>query len=224
MPYIARSHQLKQSLLYHIFNRSHNRVSIFKDKADYRFFIEILSNYSKQIQFYVYHWVIMPNHYHLVLELSEPERISSVMAGIGRSYACYHHRKYKTAGYLWQGRFKSQPIQKELYLNACGRYIERNPVKAGMVEDAWEYPYSSAAYYSSEKKDNITAESPLFENFGTSIEIRREKYKYFLLDFDAEEEILFDNIEFPRGSEEFKKRLVKENGRFMPRRQGRISV
>ena len=64
----------------------------------------------------------------------------------------------------------------------------------------------------------------MFENFRTSIETRREEYQEFLLDFDIEEEILFDNIEFPRGSAEFKKRLVKENGRFMPRRQGRVSV
>ena len=200
MPYFARTHQLKQSLLYHVYNRSINRGKIFHDDQDYMYFKGLISGYAERMALRVYHWVIMSNHYHMLIELDEPERMSSVMAGIGRSYACYHHRKYKSAGYLWQGRFKSQPIQKELYLIGCGRYIERNPVKTSMVEEVWEYPYSSAAYYILGKYDSITAESPLFENFGTSIEIRREKYKDFLLDFDAEEEILFDNIEFPRGS------------------------
>ena len=165
----------------------------------------------------------MANHYHLVIEINEPARISSLMAGIGRSYSCYHHRKHKSTGYLWQGRFKSQPIEKDFYLNACGRYIERNPVKAGLVKTAWEYPYSSAAYYILGKQDMVTIQSPLFENFGTTIEICRQKYQRFLLEFDSEEEIIFDNIEFPRGSAEFKKRLLKEKGRFMPRRQGRVS-
>jgi len=210
--------------LYHIFNRSNNRILIFKDDKDYRSFIEIFADYLKRIQFYIYHWVIMSNHYHLVIEIDDPVKNSSNMAGIGRSYTCYHHRKYKTAGYLWQGQFKSQPIQKELYLIGCGRYIERNPVKAGIVEEAWKYPNSSAAYYIFGKQDSVTVQSPLFEDFGTTIETRRAKYKKFLLDFDAEEENLFDNIEFPQGSAEFKKRLVKENGRFMPRRQGRVRV
>lgn len=224
MPYVARSHQLKQSLLYHIFNRSHNRVAIFKNDEDYQFFINILAEYSKRFQLHIYHWIIMPNHYHLVIEINEPAKISSLMAGIGRCYVCYHHRKYRTVGHLWQGRFKSQPIEKELYLSVCGRYIERNSVKACFVKSAWGYSYSSAAYYVLGKQDSVTVESPLFEDFGTTVETRRKKYQEFLIDFDSEEEILFDNIEFPRGSAEFKKRLVKENGRFMPRRQGRIRV
>ncbi|MCK5493305.1 MAG: hypothetical protein KAJ14_09360 [Candidatus Omnitrophica bacterium] len=75
----------------------------------------------------VYHWLIMSNHY----QLDEPERISSVMARIGRSYACYHHRKYKSAGYLWQGRFKSQPIQKELYLIGWRTVYSEESSKSG---------------------------------------------------------------------------------------------
>ena len=222
MPYTARTHQLKQSLLYHIYNRGLNREKIFHDEEDYSYFIGLLCEYSVKAALHIYHWVIMPNHYHLVFEIDEPASISSVMAGLGRSYACYHHRKHKSAGYLWQGRFKSQPIQKELYLNACGRYLERNPVNAGIVKTAWEYPYSSAAYYVLGKCDGLTVQSPLFEDFGTTMESRRQKYQEFLLAFDSEEDLLFDNVEFPRGSSEFKKRLVKENGRYLPRRQGRV--
>lgn len=224
MPYSPRTHQLKQSFLYHIYNRGHNRETIFHDENDYLYFIQLLCEYSVKAALRIYHWVVMPNHYHLVLELDEPERISSVMAGIGRSYACYHHRKYKSAGYLWQGRFKSQPIQRELYLNACGRYIERNPVKTGIVEAAWDYLYSSARYYTSEHKDSLTKESPLFVDFGMTLEERYHNYREFLKSFDSEEEMLFDNIEFPRGSLEFINKLIKENGRFLPRRQGRTRV
>ncbi|OGX19755.1 MAG: hypothetical protein A3K83_07530 [Omnitrophica WOR_2 bacterium RBG_13_44_8b] len=180
--------------------------------------------YSASAGLRIYHWVIMPNHYHLVLELDEPERLSSVMAGIGRSYACYHHRNYMSAGYLWQGRFKSQPIQKDLYLAACGRYVERNPVSAGMRDAAWDYPYSSARYYVFGDADMVTKESPLFADFGITPQERRTDYRNFLGSFDGQEEALFKNIEFPCGSKEFMRRLIKENGRFYPRRKGRMQV
>lgn len=222
MPYVARTHQLSQSLLYHIYNRGINREKIFHNTEDYKYFIHLLAKYSNEYCFKVYHWVIMPNHYHMLIEFEEPERISSVMSGIARSYACYHHREYKTAGYLWQGRFKSQPIQKELYLLACGRYIERNPVKASMVVQAWEYEYSSARYYVYGFKDGLTTESPLLETFASTLENRQEYYKEYLKSFKPEEDSYFENLELPQGSKEFLKRLFKEKGHFFPRRQGRI--
>lgn len=222
MPSTARTHQLQQSLIYHIFNRGHNRSIVFQTSDDFKYFIDLLTDYSRASNMQIHHWVVMSNHYHLAVEFAVPAKVSSIMAGIARSYVYYHHRTYKTAGCIWQGRFKSQPIQKELYLNACGRYIERNPVKAGMVEVAWEYPYSSAAYYALGKQDCVTVQSPLFEGFGIGEESRRQKYQEFLFDFDSEEDTLFDNMEYSRGSAEFRRRIIKENGRYIPRRQGRI--
>lgn len=221
MPYIARTHQLKQSLLYHIYNRGNAREQIFYDTEDYRYFIVLIAKYSIAYDIQVYHWVIMPNHYHMIIEIKEPEKISSIMAGIGRSYVHYYHKKYKSSGHLWEGRFKSQPIQKEMYLLTCGRYIERNPVKAGLVKIAEEYRYSSACYYVHGKDDSITIEDPIFSTFGKEVIDRRGGYKRFLETFDSEEERLFENLEEPQGSKEFVNRLVKEKGLFLPMRQGR---
>jgi putative transposase len=221
MPYVARTHQLKQSLLYHIYNRGLNRDRIFHKPEDYLYFIKLLTDYSKKYNFKVYHWVIMSNHYHLLAALDQPEIISSVMSGLARAYSCYHHREHKTAGYLWQGRFKSQPIEQELYLSACGRYIERNPIKALIVSDAWEYDYSSARFYTSGRADGLTVESPLFETFANTPEKRIQNYKEYLQAFNKEEDSYFENLERPRGSIEFIKRLYKEKGHFFPRRQGR---
>jgi putative transposase len=143
------------------------------------------------------------------------------MAGLSRAYTHYYHRKYHTAGFLWQGRFKLQPIQKEQYLITCGRYIERNPVKAGMVEFAESYPYSSAQFYCLGKADGITQESPLFVSFGKEILPRQSNYKEFLRNFNAEEDESFERIEEPKGDKEFLRRLIKENGRYLPRRKGK---
>jgi putative transposase len=224
MPSSARKHQLNQSLLYHIFNRGNAREEIFHAPEDYRQFIKILTHYSQEENnFRIYHWVLMPKHYHLLLEIDQPEKLSSIMAGVGRSYVFYHHKTYNSAGHLWQSRFKSQAIQKELYLLACGRYIERNPVKAGIVGCAEAYLYSSSAYYVFGKEDGLTKENPLFETFGAQIQQRRRKYQEFLMSFEQneEDERLFGNLEWPRGTKEFLRRLVKERGLFLPRRRGK---
>jgi putative transposase len=222
MPYYARKHQLGGSLTYHIFNRSNAKVPIFNTKADYRHFIKLLSEYGIEFKIKIYHWVVMPNHYHLLLEIAEPEKISKLMAGISRAYTHYHHKAYLSAGFLWQGRFKSQPIQKERYLITCGRYIERNPVKAGLVAQAQDYPYSSAKFYCLGQIDGITTHDLAFLEFGKEIAQRQLRYKEFLRDFNDEEEKNFaDDIETPRGDKEFIKKLIKNHGRYMPRRKGR---
>jgi len=221
MPYTARTHQLSQSLLYHVYNRANGRSEIFHDSEDYQKFLSLLSGYSKEHDFSAYHWVFMPNHYHLLLELDNPERLSSIMAGLARAYVYYYHHKYQSSGHLWQGRFKSQPIEKEHYLLSCGRYIERNPVKAKMVDFAEDYPYSSAAFYVYGKQDSITTEDPAYETFGKEPTQQRRSYKEFLEAFDSQDDELFEKMEDPQGSQEFLKRLIKEKGLLLPRRRGR---
>lgn len=223
MPAYARKHQLITSLIYHIYNRSHERISIFRSEDDFCHFMNLLKEYSAKFIMKIYNWVIMSNHFHLLLELAEPELVSKFMAGLAKAYSRYHHKTYSASGYLWQGRFKLQPVQKENYLIACGRYIERNPVRANMVNQAYEYPYSSARFYCLGEPDGITTEDPTFSGFGTELNCRRSAYIEFLCDFKEEEEKLFDNLEQPVGNKEFIRRLVKENGRFVPRRRGRPS-
>ena len=223
MPTYARKHQLSASLIYHIYNRSNTRISIFKSKEDFCCFMDLLNRYSSRFDLKIYHWVIMSNHYHLLLELEEPERISKIMAGLSKAYSCYHHKVYFVSGFLWQGRFKLQPVQKERYLAACGRYIERNPVRAKMVDEAYAYSYSSARFYCLGEADGITTEDPTFQRFGPDLTSRRDSYIEFLRNFDNEEEKSFNNLEQPAGNKEFIRRLLKENGRFVPRGRGRPS-
>jgi len=221
MPSYARKHQLQQSLVYHAFSRSNGRRSIFSKSEDFEYFKTLLHGYSIKFGSRVYHWVIMSNHYHLVIEFECPELISKFMAGLHRAYSHYHHKQYGTTGFLWQGRFKLQPIQKDLYLNSCGRYVERNPVRAGMVVEAYEYPYSSARFYCTGQEDKVTQISPVFQDFGRDTATRQNAYKEFLETFDSEEEKYFSNIEVPYGNQEFVRRLIKIGEHFLPRRQGR---
>ena len=221
MPSYARKHQLQQSLVYHAFSRSSGRKVIFQEPEDFDYFKRLLGEYNSRFQAKIYHWVIMPNHYHLVFEFDCPELISKFMAGLHRAYSHYYCKKYDTVGFLWQGRFKLQLIQRDLYLKNCGRYVERNPVRAGIVRDACEYAYSSARFYCLGQEDGITEVSPDFEDFGKEAICRAEAYKNFLRVFDNRGEINFSNLDIPCGDRDFMRRLVKIGTHYFPRRQGR---
>jgi putative transposase len=123
---------------------------------------------------------------------------------------------------VFQGRFKSKAIEGNEYLATCGRYIERNPVRAGMLDKAERFEFSSARFYALGIKDGLTQESPLFESFGQDAASRQKAYSEFLIEKDQEDDVReFSNFEKPRGSQEFLRRLVKERGVYVPRR-GRL--
>ncbi|MBU4305171.1 MAG: transposase [Candidatus Omnitrophica bacterium] len=203
--------------MYHVFNRGNGKRDIFHDEEDSNRFIKIISKYRKIKKFKIYHWIIMPNHYHILMHLEEPRAISSIMAGIGRSYVHYYHPKYDSAGHLFQGRFKCQPVEAEEYLIACGRYIERNPVAAGIEKKAEKYVFSSAGYYCYGLEDDLTQRDPSYDGFGKEEIERQHKYRQFLREFDRDEDRVFNNLEEPAGSEEFLRRLQREKGIFVPK-------
>ena len=226
MPYKPRRHQLEGQLTYHLMNRATRRYEIFHEDEDYEKFKSILGRYILKEGLLIYHYCLMPNHYHLQAEIEDVERMSSVMAGIDRSYTHYYHKKYGTSGYLWQGRFKSKPIQKNEYLLSCARYIENNPVRAKLVEKAESYSYSSAKHYVLGEEDAIITENPLYEEFGVIVEERRYNYSVFLSDLKGSQEESkkygFCDFKKPHGDEKFAARLCSKKGRLYPRRKGRV--
>lgn len=222
MPSYARRHQLAQSLVYHVYNRSNGRKPIFTQDNDFTRFTALLREYREKFSLHIYHWAIMINHYHVMFEIDDPEKLSACMSGIGRAYTHYYQKAYQSAGYLWQGRFESAPIQKERYAAACGRYIERNPVSAGVVVDAWEYCHSSARYYCLGIDDGITMPDPAYIELSAEETVRRRLYTEFLRNFDYEEEGTFRKRGVIHGDESFRSRLIKDHGRYVPRRQGRV--
>lgn len=220
MPYCARREKLRSSSVYHVVNRGNKRDPVFNRREDYLYFIALLKEYTLRFSLKIYHWVLMPNHYHLLLELTTPKLISKCMAGLNRAYTYYYHKNYLTAGFLWQGRFKLQPVEKERYLLACARYIERNPVRAKIVERAEDYFYSSARFHCLGQDDCVTATDPASGAFGQEAEQRRIAYSEFLRNFDSEEEKAFRNLSQPQGGREFVARLLMNKGRPVCKRRG----
>ena len=207
--------------VYHVINRGINRSTIFEDEADKKAFFDLLVEYRKRFAVRVLHWVIMGNHFHLVLEVVKARELSSFMAGLQRKYTAFHHRKRRhrgddACGYLWQGRFKSPLVERGSHLFAVGRYVEKNPVRAKLAEKPWDYPWSSARDYAFGDTGVLTDASynKDFLSLGATPEERGEAWRSYLLDPEAErEEPLFRGGRNPVGSEAFLSRLLLRNGR-----------
>ncbi len=119
---------------YHIVNRGVEQRVIYKEHEDYETFLEMLCMACKLYDVQLHGYVLMNNHYHLLIETTR-ENLSKFMKHINASYAIYFNRKYKRSGHLWQGRFKSWYVTDEAYLYALISYIHNNPVKAKIVNE-----------------------------------------------------------------------------------------
>lgn len=219
MPRLSRQNIINQSQVFHAINRGILRQEIFHDEQDIFNFLNILKRYKEKAGFKVYHWCIMPNHYHLLLEFQDGNLLSKIIGACQQVYASFYHRKYSTAGKLFQNRFKSQAIEKDSYFLSCGRYIELNPVRAALVKYPWEWKWSSAAYYALRQKDDIVSVNEEFRDFYSDM----NKYKEWLLErksSETEAKVFKSSINIV-GSDHFRKRHSLYNGHAISIRRGR---
>ncbi len=149
---------------YHIINRGVEQRVIFKEKEDYNFFIEQLSILSKNFNITIHNYCLMNNHYHLLIETRD-ENLSKFMRQVNGVYAIYFNKKYKRSGHLWQGRFKSWYVTDEAYLYTLILYIEQNPLKAKIVKDIADYPYSSYHYFLEDNMPTFLKDSWIATNY-----------------------------------------------------------
>jgi len=179
MPRTARV--APKEYVYHVMTRGNNRQKVFKDDEDYSRHLEILQQYRQKYKFKLYHYVLMSNHVHLVLQPSDHGgALSEIMKGINLSYAYHYKKKYKHIGHFWQDRYKSIIVSKDEYLIACGSYVELNPVRANMVKDPKEHPWSSYNWYAYGKDDLLLDKQPAYLNFGRNAGERQQKYRQFV--------------------------------------------
>lgn len=127
----------------HVIQRGNNRQACFYADDDYLFYLEYLAEQCKNAGCVVHAYCLMANHVHLLLAPQKAESVGLMMKGLGQRYVQYINRTYKRSGTLWEGRFRSCITREELYVLACYRYIELNPVRACIVEHPAEYRWSS---------------------------------------------------------------------------------
>ena len=127
----------------HLVQRGVNREPCFFAEEDYHCYLHWLKKSAADYRCAVHAYVLMTNHVHLLVTPKTPEGISRLMQSVGRRYVQYINRTYKRTGTLWEGRYKSCVVQEAHYFLLCSRYIELNPVRAGMVADPGLYRWSS---------------------------------------------------------------------------------
>lgn len=132
-------------MVYHVLNRANGRMSIFKKMRDYQAFQEILQQAQKKYPMRILSYCLMPNHWHLVLYPSQDGQLAPFMRWVTLTHTQRWHAHYKNVGYghLYQGRYKSFPVQKDEHFLQLVRYVERNARRAALVEKAEDWPWSS---------------------------------------------------------------------------------
>lgn len=153
MPRIARV--IATEYPHHVTQRGNNRATVFFDDQDRCTYLELLTKYSEKFSLQIWAYCLMDNHVHL---LTVPEKDNSLARGIGLTnqvYTQYLNRKLNQSGRIWQNRFFSCLVDSDEYLWTVARYIERNPVKAGLAENAEDYDWSSAKAHLTFTKDDL---------------------------------------------------------------------
>lgn len=133
------------NIIYHAINRANGRVSIFQKDKDYEAFEQILVEAKKKFPIRILAYVLMPNHWHFILYPYHNEDLSDFLRWVTLTHTQRWHAHYHNVGYghVYQGRFKSFPVEEDNYLIQLCRYVERNPLRAGLVEKAEDWKWSS---------------------------------------------------------------------------------
>ena len=195
----------------HVIQRGNNRQAIFFEEADYRRYLSLLGKGKERYGCSVHTYVLMTNHVHLLMTPVEVDSVSRIMQYVGRHYVPYINHKYKRTGTLWEGRFKAGIVDSTTYLLACYRYIELNPVRAGMVEEPGYYAWSGFHANGLARSDALITAHPEYSKLGETPLQRAENYRMLFRQpiTDAEISSIRDYVQSgtPLGGNRFKEEI-----------------
>ena len=141
---------------FHVLDRGNNRQIVFRENEDFAYFLKLLKRYKKELKFKLYHFCLMPNHIHFVIESTVEGSLPRIMMRLTLAYSSYFNKKYEGVGHVWQGRYKSSLIDKDNYFIWCGLYVELNPVRARLVVGPEDWQWSSYNFYAFGKTNPST--------------------------------------------------------------------
>lgn len=163
----------------HIIQRGNNRQAVFFDQPDYLRYLSLLHEAADRYGCAVHAYVLMTNHVHLLATPLDKESLSRMVQYVGRRYVPYINKKYERTGTLWEGRFKASIVESARYLLACYRYIELNPVRAGMVSHPEGYRWSSYRSNALEAMDKLVTPHQEYLNLGEGLSSSAAQYRRF---------------------------------------------
>ncbi|NEX19416.1 transposase [Thiorhodococcus mannitoliphagus] len=160
----------------HVIQRGNNRQQILFEEEDYWFIWERMGVAAEKFQCEIHAYVLMPNHFHLLLTPYLENGIGKLMQYIGRYYVQYFNGRYDRTGTLWEGRYRATLVDPKHYLLGVSHYVEANAVRAGLVSSPAEYGWSSYGCNAEGAEDNLVKPHREYERLGRSAKARREAY------------------------------------------------
>jgi putative transposase len=161
----------------HIIQRGNDRTACFRDDRDRRHYLTSLGHMALRYNCAIHAYALMTNHVHLLVTPVGVGAVSRMMQGIGRWYVSEFNIRHGRTGTLWEGRYKSCLVDTETYLLACYRYIELNPVRAGLVDDPSDYPWSSYVVNSGAQSSALVRPHEAYLTLGSTRETRGQAYR-----------------------------------------------
>lgn len=211
---------------HHVIQRGNDRQLIFREPEDYQRFLAWLKESAKEFKVAIHAYVLMPNHLHLLATPSDQGGLAQTMQRVGRFYVPWFNHKYGRYGGLFQGRFRTSLVDSARYFMVCSRYVELNPVRAGLAPAPLDYPWSSYAHHAGVRPDPLITDHALFWALGNTPFQREAAYIELVKQGMSEDELKQINVAvlkgWPLGSDAFKAELQQKTKRqVLPAKRGR---
>ena len=180
---------------YHVVTRCNNKENSFNKEGYFHKLMEIIAKFKDKHQFKLYAYTVMSNHCHYLIEAGGGATISVVMRDIMANFAKWYNWRHKRKGHFWESRYHSSIIEDDEYGLVCMRYIHRNPVRAGIVKRAFDYPWSSVRHNAFGEIDELIDNFPSFLGLSPYPKVRMRQYERW--------------IEEPFETEKYRRRLYE---------------
>lgn len=167
---------------YHVMTRGNNRHKVFESDEDYLYYLKLIEKYKQDHPFDLYHYCLMPNHVHLLIQTNSALDFAKFMKKLNLAYFHHYRQSYGWVGHFWQDRYKSQAVGKDAYFIQCGKYIELNPVRAMIVNDPADWKWSSYRHYTIGAVMSILTTDFIYDELGANEEAKRSAYADMVLD------------------------------------------
>lgn len=165
---------------YHVMARGNNRGDIFHSDGDFAFYLELVRDNKVKYNLKIYHYALLNNHLHMIINAPEGKNLSAAMKRLNVTYTRYYRKKYGGVGHLFQDRFKSFLIQSGKYMLECGKYVELNPVRAGIAARPEEYKWSSYPVYINRRGSDLVDLDPEYLGLHEKESERIETYREYV--------------------------------------------
>ena len=171
---------LDASLHYHVIARFNNRAFRFEGKEDFQVYLSILRLIQKKHHFILFNYELMHSHVHLFLQPGPQISLSKTMQLLHWKYALDYNKRKNRQGHLWMDRYLSIPVESDIYALSLMRYMNRNPIRAGLVDKVGEWPWSAYAFYAKGEKNELLSPHPSYLTLSEDKFQRQREYRLFV--------------------------------------------